>query len=284
MNSESRKFKKSIKKTSYVRKRKKKELPKIESKKIEVKSGEMEISVVVPIHNALAYSLLTLESLRTHAVNQIEIIPVCDRCESIVVRELKERNFDPIEVDLGDYHLSAMAGFEKVNSPWVIFCNSDMVFGPEWDAPLLRELKANPKIIASSLQFQRYETLGWVCALENPEVGVWTKPNLPFHPQNLDFKWWFNLCNEIKQKYNHQWVQGWHIAQMILSRKVFDEIGLFNRIVTDGRKERSMYEKMKSLGFSCQVVLDSQVFHFVGASINRYEDNDLSKIKEWWPF
>jgi GT2 family glycosyltransferase len=243
----------------------------------------VEISAIVPIHNALPYALLALESIRSHSVEEIEIIPVCDRCEGSVIEVLKKFGFSPIEVDEGDYHRSAERGEEKANSEFIMICNSDMIFGSEWDIPIRREAQ-DRKSVVMSLHIQRYESLGWRAKLREPKTGIWTQPGLPSTISELNWALFTSLCNYLKAKYVGINISGWHIAQMVLPRSLFQSIGRFSKVKTDGKREKNMELAVKDRGFSTKVCLDSQVLHFAGISMHKKAGNDISGISEWWPF
>ena len=243
------------------------------------------ISVIIPIHNALRWVLLTLEALKRHATTEIQIVPVCDRCEEIVPYTLAKLGYDPVITNFGEYHQAASKGVDYCNGKYIMICNSDMVFSPDWDCPLLRELESGEKIVVSSLHIQRFDGIPHdTSEYLEPKAGIWTGPGLPKYPEDLDWDWFLKVCAKLKKEYKGHWVENWHFAHQAMSKENFESIGRFRNMISDSSGKNSMAKKLIRLGFSNRVVFDSQVLHFVGASGRRSEGNDISTLKEWWPW
>ena len=103
-------------------------------------------SVIMPAHNAAAYILKGLNSVKQQSFTDYELIVICDACSDHTAEIARQYADQVYEVDYKSPGLTRNVGLDHANGDWVIFLDDDDWFLHEFCFQQLHDKVAESRL------------------------------------------------------------------------------------------------------------------------------------------
>lgn len=214
---------------------------------------EITCDIIIPIWNQLALTKRCLESLHQKTGTPHRLILVDNGSGEETRRYLESLSGSPAwkgvlirnEENLG-YIRAINQGLKVSTAPYVCLLNNDIVVTEGWLEGLLEFAKAHPEA-------------GLVNCLQNNDPGQHFPPDLETFARS-------------RVQGRSQWMELDHCTGgcLVIKREVIQKIGYLDETFGEGYWEDNDYSKRaQKAGFRCLRLLDTYVWHDVGASFQK---------------
>lgn len=227
-----------------------------------------EISIIIPVHNLIAYTEMCVESIGRHTPEEHEII-VIDNGSEDGTRLYLERNSQIRAIYNQENRGFARAvnqGLRIAHGNYIIVLNNDCIVSSGWTRSLLR-------------------------AAQKQEVGiVGVMSNFVSHPQRINVNFHVLrdiplIARDIQEKYEHSLLAAIRVVAlcMLIKRELIARIGGFDQRFGLGNFEDDDFCLRSVLaGYRNVIAQDVFVYHFGSMTFKQKKNLRDQLVKENW--
>jgi GT2 family glycosyltransferase len=207
-----------------------------------------EYTLIVPYHSSLSFLRLCLESIEKTVPPDVERLLVINNSSPEVPPWIPSsfRCFT-IASNLG-YSAAINVGAREARGKHLIFCDADTFYFGDWFHCLTRFFKATQRVGMASSK------------LVDPGSGLVSDYGIGFTKYNAPHPFIDNHPNVAFLKEPRR-VQAACSANMIIERKIFEELGMFDEELLNFYADIDLCLRINEMGLECWVIPDSVVFH-----------------------
>ncbi|MGA2912007.1 MAG: glycosyltransferase [Methanoregula sp.] len=242
-------------------------------------SEDTEISIIIPVHNKIQYTLNCLKSISFNTTGSFEVVVIDDASNDETESQLK--NIENIKLIRNTANLgfveSCNKGAKSSKGKYLLFLNNDTIVAEEWLPPLLDIIKKeNVGAVGSKLIYPdgRLQEAGGI--IWNDASGYnYGKGDNPNNSQ-------YNYIRDV------DYCSG---AALIIKKEIFAKLGGFDTRFKPGYYEDTdLCFSIRNLGYRVLYQPRSIVIHYEGISngtdistgIKKYQEINRIKFFEKW--
>ena len=231
------------------------------------------ISIVIPTYNNINYLKLCLHSINKNSKFNHEIrLHINDGSDGTLDFAIKNKIFYTHSKN----NIGLCSAINKisatVNNKYLLYAHDDMYFCPNWDVPLLDELK--------TLKNSLFYLSGTMIEQKSGHITFDCGGDL----ESFNEKKLLNNCNKLTY-HDHQ---GSHFAPHLVEKKIWDAVGGFSEEFNPGMgSDPDFNMKLWTLGVRIFKGLNNfRVYHFSSTTTRKKKDikrnkGDITFLRKW---
>jgi len=238
------------------------------------------VSVVIPVFNRVEYTQKCLEALSQYTPGELYEIIIIDNASTDGTREFLNTFESNIRIITNRENLgfakACNQGVRASKGRYVLLLNNDTIPQPGWLESMLSEAESDEKIaiVGSCLLYPEHNTIQHIGVTVGNSNGLL----YPYHIHR--FKRLERVPDAHRSK-DYQAVTG---ACMLIRRKIFDRIGLFDEQFINGYEDIDFCFRVIQAGYRIRYCHRSRVYHYESITPYRhaYDGANLRFLNTKW--